>query len=175
MATRPSLRDAPTDIAQPMRLPPGVPTKGTGTGPVGPRPLQDPYGLLPDEPALHRYPRAGSEAKFLAKGGREGGLALGGDRHKVHGESVSRTALLFNVSSKAHARLRAGSISSMPPCRLWGQPLHPIYPPDARRSCCRMAPWVYLLGVMGVLLDQISSNQRAADRHAIFLAPRSPF
>lgn len=84
-----------------MRLPLGVPAEGTDPGPVGSRPPQDPHGLLPDEPALHPDLRPGSEAELLAEGGREGGLPLGGDGHDVHGESVSRLALLDNVSGKA--------------------------------------------------------------------------
>src|SRR3970040_2099830 len=84
MATRPSLGNAPTDVAQPMRLSLGVPAKGTHPRPVGPRTLQNPDGLLPDEPALHRDLRPGSEAELLAEGGREGGLAFGGDGGDVH-------------------------------------------------------------------------------------------
>jgi len=106
MATGPSPGDAPTDVAQSMRLPFGVPAKGTDPGPVGSRPLQDPHGLLPDEPALHRDLRPGSEAELLAEGGREGGLALGGDSHDVHAKSVARIALLGNVSGKALCLVR---------------------------------------------------------------------
>ena len=84
MATRPSLGNAPMDVAQPMRLSLGVPAKRTHPGPVGPRPLQNPHGLLPDEPPLYRDLRPGSEAELLAESCREGGLALGGDRDDVH-------------------------------------------------------------------------------------------
>ena len=84
MATRPSVGNASTDVAQPMRLSLGVPAKRTHPGPVGPRTLQDPHGLLPDEPALHRDLLPGSEAELLAQGCREGGLALGGDGDDVH-------------------------------------------------------------------------------------------
>ena len=86
MATGPSPGDAPTDVAQPMRLSLGVPAKGPDPGPVGSRPLQDPHGLLPDEPALHGDLRPGSEAELLAEGGGEGGLALGSDGHNMHAE-----------------------------------------------------------------------------------------
>ena len=49
-----------------------------------PRTLQNPHGLLPDDPALHRDLRPGSEAELFAESGREGGLALGGDGDDVH-------------------------------------------------------------------------------------------
>ena len=84
-----------------MRFPRGVPAKGTDPGPVGSRPLQHPHDLLPDTTALQRDLRPGSEAELLAEDGREGGLALGGDGYDVHAESVSRSALLGNVSGKA--------------------------------------------------------------------------
>src|SRR5882724_3008552 len=110
MATGPSPGDAPTDVARPMRFPLGVPAKRTDPGPVGSRRLQDPDGFLPDAPAFHGDLRPGSEAELLAEGGREGGLALGGDGHDVHAESVSRIALLGNVSGKAlHKRRHSGS------------------------------------------------------------------
>jgi len=62
-ATRPSLGNAPTNVAQPMRLSPGVPAKGTHPGPVGSRILQNPHGLLPDEPPLYPDLRPGSEVE----------------------------------------------------------------------------------------------------------------
>ena len=90
MATRSSLRNAPTDVAQPMRLSLGVPAKGTHPGPVGPRTLQNPHGLLPDEPPLYPDLRPGNEAELLAKGGRQGGPAPGRDGDEVHSpESIA--------------------------------------------------------------------------------------
>jgi len=62
----------------------GLPAKGTHPGPIGPRALQNPHGLLPDEHPLYRDLRPGSEAELLAKGGRQSGLALGRDGDEVH-------------------------------------------------------------------------------------------
>ena len=59
-------------------------------GPVGSWSFQNPHSLLPDEPALHRDLRPGSEAKLLAEGGREGGLAFGGDGDDVHAPEPER-------------------------------------------------------------------------------------